>query len=51
MPFENLDTLREAVETTCANVTYVQLRNVVKNFEDRLEFCLAADGGLFEHLL
>lgn len=50
-PFENVNDLFQAVVTCCENVSHVQLTNVQREFRERLEHCVAAEGGLFEHFL
>lgn len=49
--FENLNQLRDAITYHLARITPFQLANVRREFYDRLGYCLAAEGGLFEHLL
>jgi hypothetical protein len=50
-PFVSLDTLNDAIETCCTNLSHVNLNNVQREFRTRLEYCVAAEGDLFEHLL
>lgn len=49
--FENLGQLRNSVSMECERISQYQLANVRREFYDRLGYCLAANGGLFEHLL
>lgn len=49
--YENLDLLRQAIFEECDNITDRQLANVRASFYNRLGYCLAENGGLFEHLL
>lgn len=47
----NLQGLREVITQTCQQITHRQLANVRREFYDRLGFCLAQNGDLFEHLI
>lgn len=47
----NIDSLRESIFAECANITNRQLENVKNSFYNRLGYCLAQNGGLFEYLL
>lgn len=49
--FENLNTLRQAVENCSINISHQQLRNVQQEFERRLEYCIAAEGQLFAFVI
>lgn len=50
-PFQNVEALQGAIERCCDALSPLQLGNVLSDFEDRLGYCVAAEGGLFEHLL
>jgi hypothetical protein len=50
-PFADVVALRAAIEECCANITHVELRSVMSHFYDCLGYCVAADGGRFEHLI
>lgn len=47
----NLNELRQKIVDAFATVTPAMLNNVRQSFYNRLGYCLAAEGGLFEHLL
>lgn len=47
----NLDELRQKIIEVHANITPELLANTRRAFYDRLGYCLAQNGGLFEHLL
>lgn len=47
----NLVELRQKIFDACQSITPVTLMRVRQNFYDRLGYCLAQNGGLFEHLL
>lgn len=49
--YENLDELRNAISAECNRISMYQLANVRKEFYDRLGYCLAVNGGIFEHLI
>jgi hypothetical protein len=49
--FENLEQLKNLILMRSERITQYQLANVRREFYDRLGYCLAADGGLFEHLI
>jgi hypothetical protein len=51
IPFANVHDLQAAIEDCCARITPAQLAEVHRNFVKRLQHIVAADGGLFEHLL
>lgn len=50
-PFPTVDALKEAIMECMAAITPVQLAAVTRDFEDRLGYCVAAEGDIFEHLL
>jgi transposase len=50
-PFQNVDTLWDAVNDSCTAVTYGQLANVQREISDRIHYCINVQGELFEHLL
>lgn len=50
-PFANVEALKEAIVECCANLTHAQLRNATSEFYHRLGYCVAANGGRFEHLI
>lgn len=47
----DIASLRNKIIEVCGNITERQLANVRRTFYDRLGYCLAENGGLFEHLL
>ncbi|XP_031329394.1 uncharacterized protein LOC116181049 [Photinus pyralis] len=47
----DINSLREAIVTECALITNRELANVRNSFYNRLGYCLAQNGGLFEYLL
>lgn len=47
----NLEELRQLIEHSFQLITPNMLANVRRGFYDRLGYCLAAEGGLIEHLL
>lgn len=47
----NLEDLREAIIQGCRQITNRQLANVRREFYNRLGYCLAQNGGHFEHLI
>lgn len=47
----NLDELRAKIIEECHNINYRVLANVRRNFYERLHYCLAQNGDLFEHLI
>ena len=49
--FENLDQLKNSISLECDRIFQYQPSNVRNAFYDRLGHCLAANGGLFEHLI
>ena len=49
--YPNLDELKNAISAQCNRISVYQLANVRREFYDRLGYCLAVDGGIFEHLL
>lgn len=49
--FENLEQLKNSIQAYSARISPPQLANVRTAFYNRLGYCLAADGGLFEHLI
>lgn len=51
VPFQNLEELKNAISAACNQISPYQLRNVRNEVYDRLGYCLAVDGGLFEHLI
>jgi len=48
---ENLDELRHRIIELCADINPNTLTKVRQNFYDRLSYCTAEQGGLFEHLI
>lgn len=46
-----LDDLRNKIIEACATITPQMLINARRSFYDRLGYCLAQEGGVFEHLL
>lgn len=51
IPFNNAEELKNAIRAECERITCHQLANVRRQFYDRLGYCQAVDGNLFEHLL
>lgn len=49
--YDNINELKNAIVEECNNVTFRQLSHVRREFYDRLGYCLAVDGDLFEHLI
>lgn len=49
--FENLDQLKNSISLECDRISQYQLSNVRNEFYDRLGYCLAVNGGLFENLI
>lgn len=49
--YTNLDELKNAISAECNKISVYQLANVRREFYDRLGYCLAANGGIFEHFL
>lgn len=49
--YANVDDLKEAIREKCATISPQMLANVRRSFYDRLGYCLAANGALFEHLI
>lgn len=49
--YENLDALKAAIIAECGQVSCYQLAASRRNFYDRLGYCSAVDGDLFEHLI
>jgi hypothetical protein len=49
--YPNLDELKNAISAECNRISVYQLANVRREFYDRLGYCLAVNGGIFEHLL
>lgn len=49
--FENLDQLKNSISLECDRISQYQLSNTRNEFYDRLGYCLAVNGGLFEHLI
>lgn len=49
--FQNLHQLQNSISAICDRISVYQLANVRREFYDRLGYCLAVNGGLFEHLL
>lgn len=47
----NLVELRQKLMDACRDISPLMLTDVRQNFFDRLGYCLAQNGGLFEHLL
>lgn len=47
----NLDELRMKIRNSMQSISPETLANVRRNFYDRLGFCLAVEGGRFEHLI
>lgn len=47
----NIDSLRNAIFEECARINAETLTNVINGFYNRLGYCLAQNGGLFEFLL
>lgn len=47
----NLDELQVKIREAFQTISPNMLANVRRGFYDRLGFCLAQEGGLFEHLL
>lgn len=51
VPFQNLEELKNAISAACNQISPYQLSNVRNEVYDRLGYCLAVNGGLFEHLI
>ena len=49
--FQNLEQLKNCIQTECDNISRYKLANVRRHFQDRLGHCLAVNGDLFEHLM
>lgn len=49
--YENLEQLQNSISAACDRISVYQIANVRREFYDRLGYCLAVNGGLFEHLL
>lgn len=49
--FNNAEELRNAISDRCRGLSQYQLARVRREFYDRLGYCSAAEGGIFEHLL
>jgi hypothetical protein len=49
--FQSVNDLKEAIVENCQNVSHYMLANVRREFYDRLGYCLAVNGGLFEHIV
>lgn len=50
-PFPNAAALRDRIQDAFAAITPVQLQQVQRDFVERLQYCVAADGQLFENLI
>lgn len=48
---ENLQQLRQRIVDTCANISPQMLENTRADFYNRLGYCLASDGGIFENMI
>jgi len=48
---QDLEQLKNIISAACAQISPQQLSNSRKEFYDRLGYCLAVNGGLFEHLI
>jgi hypothetical protein len=49
--YENICELKQAIINECRLISCYKLANVRREFYDRIGYCLAANGYLFEHLL
>lgn len=49
--YNTVEDLKAAISVHCQAVTQFMLSNVRTDFYDRLGYCMAANGGLFEHLI
>lgn len=47
----NLDSLKDKITEVCFNISPRLLDNIRRNFYDRLGYCMAVNGNLFEHLI
>jgi hypothetical protein len=45
------DDLRDRIREAFASINPNMMRNVINDFQVRLEMCIEANGGTFEHLL
>lgn len=51
MVFENTEDLKRSITNTVRTISPETLVAMRREFYDRLAHCLAAEGGLFEHLI
>lgn len=49
--YQNVDALRAAILAECRQISHYQLAATRRNFYDRLGYCSAVNGDLFEHLI
>lgn len=49
--YDNLDSLRNKLQEECRLISPEQFANVTQGFYNRVGYCLAQNGGHFEHLL
>lgn len=49
--YENIEQLKAVISNECRKINARQLHNVRHGFYNRLGYCLAQNGGLFEHLI
>jgi len=49
--YQDLEQLKNSISAACAQISPQQLSHTRREFYDRLGYCLAANGGLFEHLI
>lgn len=51
VPLNNVEELKNRIRLCAAQIPVEALQNITREFYDRLGFCLAQNGGHFEHLL
>lgn len=49
--FPTVADLQLAITNCCNNISHFQLLHIQNEFVDRLNYCVVAEGGLFEHLI
>lgn len=50
-PINNLQELKDRISASCAGISLDHKQNILREFQDRLGYCLAVNGGHFENLL
>lgn len=51
IPINNLEELKDRIRYCCRQITAEAIQNILREFYNRLGYCLAENGGHFEHLL